>query len=88
MQASMASCVMVCTWVWLRVLQAGASDAKVLGFLLRMPILAMHCDCRSFLGESGFSGGLGCGKLCLKFNHVGVIGGEGTPCILGENLLL
>jgi hypothetical protein len=85
----MASCVMVHTWVWLRVLRAGASDAKVLGFLLRMPISAMCCDRRSFLGESGFSGGLGCGKtLCSKFNHVGVTGGEGASCILGENLLL
>jgi hypothetical protein len=86
----MASYVMVCTWVWLRVLQAGASDAKVLGSLLRMPISAMRCDCRSFLGESGFSSGLGCGKTLrlLKFNGVGVTGGEGALCILGENLLL
>ncbi len=85
----MASCVMVHTWVWLRVLRAGASDAKVLGFLLRMPISAMRCNCHSFLGESGFSGGLGCGKtLCSKFDPVVVTGGEGTLCILGENLLL
>ncbi len=85
----MASCVMVPTWVWLRVLQAGASDAKVSGFLLRMPILAMRCNRRSFLGESGFSGGLGCGKtLRSKFNRVGVTGDEGALCILGENLLL
>ncbi len=85
----MVSCVMVRTWVWLLVLRAGASDAKVLGFLLRMPILVMHCDRRSFLGESGFSGWLGFGKtLRLKFNRVGVTGGEGALCILGENLLL
>ncbi len=85
----MASCMMVCTWVWLRVLQAGASDAKVLGFLLRMPISAMRCDRRSFLGESGFSGGLGCGKtLRLKFNRVGVTDSVDTLGILGENLLL
>jgi hypothetical protein len=80
---------MVHIWVWLRVLRAGASDAKVLGFLLRMPISAMRCDRRSFLGESGFSGGLGCGKtLRLKFNHVGVTGSVGALGILGENLLL
>ncbi len=85
----MASCVMVRTWVWLRVLWADASDAKVLGFLLRMPISAMRCDHRSFLGESGYSGGLGCGKkLRSKFSHVGVTGGVGASGILGENLLL
>ena len=85
----MASCVMVRTWVWLHVLRAGASDAKVLGFLLRMPILAMRCDRRSFLGESGFYGGLGFGKMLRsKLNRVGVTGGEGALCILGENLLL
>ncbi len=61
----MASCVMVRTWVWLRVLRAGASNAKVLGFLLRMPISVMRCNHRSFLGESGFSGGLGFGKCCV-----------------------
>jgi hypothetical protein len=85
----MASCVMVCTWVWLRVLRAGVSNSKVLGFLLRMPISAMRCNRRSFLGESGFSGGLGSGKtLRSKFNHVGVTGGVGASGILGENLLL
>jgi hypothetical protein len=85
----MASCVMVRTWVWLRVLWAGASDAKVLGFLLRMPISAMRCNRRSFLGDSGFSGGICCEKMLQsKFNHVGGTGGEGALCILGENLLL
>ncbi len=85
----MASCVMVCSWVRLRVLRVGASDAKILGFLLRMPISAMRCDRRSFLGESGFSVGLGCGKtLRSKFNRVGVTGGVGALGILGENLLL
>ena len=89
MQASMASCVMVCTWVWLRVLWEGAPDAIILGFLLRMPISVMRCKCHSFFGEGGFFGGSGYGKtLHSKFDRVGVTGGNVASCILGQTFLL
>jgi hypothetical protein len=42
-----------------------------------------------FLGGEWVSGGLDFGKtLRSKFNRVGVTGGEGASCILGEKLLL
>ena len=98
MHANMASCVMVRTWVWLRVLRAGASDAMDLGVLLRMSMSAMRWDRRGFLGESfsgklrfgtSFFGGLGSGKsLWSNCNLVGTTGGDGASCILGEKILL